>query len=109
MGDATRGSPIPLQGGIKAHILCEENVHLRHVHRLIEALQSVTISLSRACLYPPSKVARPFLPLFTGVRGKDSQKLAAFRGFAGKLASPKTFIADSSALAMVLVGWVSTL
>ena len=56
MGDATRGSPIPLQAAIKAHPLCEENAHLRHMQRLIKALQSVTISLlSRACLYPPSK------------------------------------------------------
>src|SRR5215208_3806158 len=54
MGDATRGSPIPLHGGIKAHALCEENAHLRHMQRLIRALQRVTILLlSRACLYPP--------------------------------------------------------
>jgi hypothetical protein len=33
MGDATRGSPIPLQAGIKAHALCEENTHLRHIQR----------------------------------------------------------------------------
>jgi hypothetical protein len=53
MGDTTRGSPIPLQGGIKAHTLCEENVHLRHIRRLFEALQSVRISLlRRACLFP---------------------------------------------------------
>jgi len=36
MGDATRGSPIPLQAGIKAHALCEENTHLRHIRRLSE-------------------------------------------------------------------------
>jgi hypothetical protein len=52
-GDTTRGSPIPLQAGIKAHPLCEENVHLRHIRRLFEALQSVRISLlRRACLFP---------------------------------------------------------
>ena len=34
MGDATRGSPIPLQAGIKAHNLCEENAHLQHMQRL---------------------------------------------------------------------------
>jgi hypothetical protein len=33
MGDASRGSPIPLHGGIKAHALCEENTHLRHIQR----------------------------------------------------------------------------
>jgi hypothetical protein len=38
----------------------------------------------------------------------NSPKFAAFRGFSGKLASPGKFIADSSALARVLVGWVST-
>jgi hypothetical protein len=53
MGDTTRGSPIPLHGGIKAHTLCEENVHLRHMQRLFKALQSVRISLlRRACLFP---------------------------------------------------------
>jgi len=36
----------------------------------------------------------------------NSPKFAAFRGFSGKLASPGTFIADSLAFAMVLVGWV---
>ena len=36
----------------------------------------------------------------------NSRKFATFRGFAGKLASPGMFIADSSALARVLVGWV---
>jgi hypothetical protein len=62
MGDPGVASPIPLLAGIKAHTLCEENVHLRHMQRLIKALQSVTISLlSRACLYPPpSKAARLF-------------------------------------------------
>ena len=33
MGDATRGSPIPLHAGIKAHTLCEENTHLLHIQR----------------------------------------------------------------------------
>ena len=60
MGDATIGSPIPLQAAIKAHPLCEENAHLQHMQRLIRALQSVTISLSRACPYPPSKATRLF-------------------------------------------------
>ncbi len=35
-GDATLGSPIPLQAAIKAHALCEENAHLRHMQRLSE-------------------------------------------------------------------------
>jgi hypothetical protein len=62
MGDATRGSPIPLHGGIKAHALCEENAHLRHMQRLIRALQRVTILLlSRACLYPPLQGGPAFL------------------------------------------------
>ncbi len=36
----------------------------------------------------------------------NSPKFAAFRGFSGKLASPGTFIADSSPLTMVVEGWV---
>ena len=56
MGDATGGSPIPLQAAIKAHSLCEENAYLQHMQRLIRALQKVTILLlSRACLYPPPR------------------------------------------------------
>jgi hypothetical protein len=35
-----------------------------------------------------------------------SRKFAVFRGFSRKLASPETFIADSSTLARVLVGSV---
>src|SRR5215208_4309134 len=38
----------------------------------------------------------------------NSAKFAAFRAFSGKLASPRTFIVDSSLLARVSVGWVST-
>ena len=34
MGDATGGSPIPLQAAIKAHFLCEQNAHLQHIRRL---------------------------------------------------------------------------
>jgi hypothetical protein len=61
MGDTTRGSPIPLLAGIKAHDLREGNAHLRHIQGLIRALQHVTISvLSRACLFPPSEAARLF-------------------------------------------------
>src|SRR5215207_11777287 len=45
-------------------------------------------------------------PLFGQSRKGNSPKFAAFRGFCRKLASPGTFIADSSALARVLVGWV---
>jgi hypothetical protein len=30
MGDATRGSPIPLHARIKAHTLCEEIAHLSY-------------------------------------------------------------------------------
>ncbi len=53
MGDANRGSPIPLQAGIKAHAPREENAQLRYMQRLIRALQRVTILvLSRACLSP---------------------------------------------------------
>jgi hypothetical protein len=60
-GTPTRGSPISLHAGIKSHVVCEENAHLRHMQRLIRVLQYVTIlSLSRACLYPPSKAARLF-------------------------------------------------
>src|SRR5215213_9787496 len=67
MGDATGGSPIPLQAAIKTHALCEENAHLQHAQRLIRVLQCVTILLlSRACLYPPSKAVRLFTCLRPG-------------------------------------------
>jgi hypothetical protein len=46
--------------------------------------------------------------LFGRFRKVNSAKFAAFRGFSGKLASPRTFIVDSSLLARVSVGWVST-
>ena len=36
---------------------------------------------------------------------RNSQKFEAFSGFSRKLAYPETFIVDSSALAMVRVGW----
>src|SRR5687768_931873 len=36
----------------------------------------------------------------------NSAKFAAFRGFSRKGGFPRKFIADSSALAMVMVGWV---
>jgi hypothetical protein len=36
----------------------------------------------------------------------NSQKFAAFRGFSRKGGFPRKFIADSSALAIVMVGWV---
>jgi hypothetical protein len=55
-GGRHRRVPIPLQAGIKAHDLREENAHLEHIQGLIRALQRVTISvLSRACLYPPPR------------------------------------------------------
>jgi hypothetical protein len=60
-GRRLRGSPIPLQAGIKAHPLREENARSRHMQGLSEgygALQFRRAGL--ACILPPR---RPGFPL----------------------------------------------
>ena len=55
MGDATLGSPIPLHAGIKAHTICEENAHMRHMQRVLQFCCRVGLAW-----IPPPKAVRLF-------------------------------------------------
>ena len=61
MGDATGGSPIPLQAAIKAHSLCEENAPLQHRQRLSERYSALQFHGAGLAYIPPLQGGPAFL------------------------------------------------
>jgi hypothetical protein len=57
-GRRLRGSPIPLQAAIKAHLLRKENAHLRRTRRLSECYSVLQSRRAGFAYIPPSKAAR---------------------------------------------------